>query len=214
MEKRILIYIVLVITVVFSGTVYGIMLNQDEYNEIDLSSIDNMKVIGAIDLDKLEEENLEIDFIMKETGLNKEESEYLLEKSEKKNLDLFLLMGMIKVESNFNKRLVGSQGERGLGQIMDGTARALAHNLALDYSPNMLFDAKYNINLFTTHLSYLLDVFDNDIHKALTAYNRGENGLKRYIASRGEHRNPAASVYSNRVIQYRNMYEDMYYKDK
>lgn len=213
MEKNFLIYLILAIIVIFSSTVYGIMVNQDEYKEINLSSINDMKVIGSIDLGKLEDKSTEIDFIMKETGLDKDESEYLIEKAKEKNLDLFLLMGIMKVESNFNKKLVGSHGERGLGQIMDGTARILANNLNLDYSPDMLFDAKYNINLFTTHLAYLMDVFNNDIHKALTAYNRGEGGLKKYIASRGGYRNPAASTYSNRVIEYRNMYAELYHKE-
>ena len=46
-----------------------------------------------------------------------------------------------------------------------------------------LTDIDYNINMGTFILSYLLDEFDNDLHKSLTAYNAGEIYVKRKLSN-------------------------------
>ncbi|MTI68213.1 MAG: lytic transglycosylase domain-containing protein [Firmicutes bacterium] len=162
----------------------------------------------------INEDNRKIDFIIKEAKLTKKEAKYLLSECEEKNLNIYLILGLMKVESNFNPELVGTSGERGLGQIMDCTAKALAKNLNIEYDPDDLFDPKYNIHLFTTHLKYLKGYYKNDMHKTLTAYNRGQNGLEKYVASRDHRKYPARSIYSKRVLEYTTKYKNKYENEK
>lgn len=143
-------------------------------------------------------------FITEETGLSMEGAKFLISQCEEKDLNLFLMLGLMKLESGYDRYLVGTSGERGLGQIMIETGRSLAKNLDKEFHPDYLFEPKYNIELFTTFFSYLDRYYDGDLHKVLTAYNRGQGGLKKYMASRGQNPNPALSTYSKRVIEYTN----------
>jgi len=172
--------------------------------------IENQKVLDNLFNNEVAYRNSIIRFIVKETRLEYDEADFLVGKCEDKNLDIFLVLGLIKVESNFNSRLVGSQGERGLGQLMENTAKPLAKNMDINYDPELLFKPEYNITLFTTQLEYLTKYLSGDIHKILTAYNRGQYGLKKYMASRGSRRNPAQSIYSDRVLQYASYYSRQY----
>lgn len=215
MSKKVTIYITLCITILFGSTVYGIMLNQVNYKVLNLENTTGDKVISYIELhsqlltDNTEksERNSKVNFIMDKTSFTEDIANYLIDQCKEKGLNLFMVLGLMKLESNFNPKLVGSKGERGLGQLMENTAKPLAKNLDLKYDPDLLFEPKYNILLFTTQLQYLEKVYKDDRHKVLTAYNRGQYGLKKYMASRRNSRNPAVSIYSSKVLQYANKFE-------
>lgn len=199
--------IIMFFIIFLSYTSYAVMPTINIDTDLDLSYIcDDETEKANIKSKEQSYFNQKIQFICDISGLTYDESKYLLNKCNEKNLDLFLVLGLMRVESNFDKNAVGSLGERGLGQLMENTAKPVAKNLGLNYDPEMLFEPKYNINLFTTQLTYLKSIFKNDLHKALTAYNRGQYGLKRYMASRSSRTNPAESTYSNKVIKYRNKF--------
>ncbi|WP_026895104.1 lytic transglycosylase domain-containing protein [Clostridiisalibacter paucivorans] len=202
MKKRVSLYIVLTI-ILFSSTVFGVMLNENKEASLNMEVLQGQKVIDNTSIIEESTRQLKIDYIKGLTKLNNVQSEFLLKQCDEKELDVFLVLGLMKVESNFNTKLVGSLGERGLGQLMDGTARTLARNLNKKYDPSYLFKPEYNIELFTTHLKYLKGYYNGNVHKILTAYNRGQYGLKKYMASRSSTRNPESSIYSNRVIEYK-----------
>ncbi len=214
MDTKLIVYITIFVIMCSSAT-FGIMLNNniDNSSLIDLSTINNQKVVSINDINKTIILNNKINYITNKTGLTKEEAEFLINECNKKDLNIFLVIGLIKLESNFNANLVGTSGERGLGQLMLNTAEALAENLNIEYSPEYLFEPKYNIKLFTTHLRYLKKYYDNDIHKTLTAYNRGQYGLKKYMASRSRATNRAISIYSRRVLEHMNYYYKQYLEE-
>ncbi len=139
------------------------------------------------------------DFINKVTGLEYDLCRYLVQECREKYLDPFLVLGLIKRESDFNTKAVGSGGELGLGQLMENTARIIAENLGYSYEHEMLLDPQFNIKLTLTQLSYLKNVYDNDLHKVLTAYNRGQKGLEDYLKSQDVR---GISDYSLKVLQY------------
>lgn len=209
MVKKGIIYILFFISIL-SVKASENMINKDRQEKLDVGVISNQKVASFITNEKLFEENNMVIFASEKAKLSHEEAEYLVKECEKKGLDIFLTLGLMKVESDFDRMLVGTSGERGLGQIMENTARQLAKNLNLEFKPEYLFEPKYNIQLFTTHLKYLMDFYDGDIHKSLTAYNRGQNGLEKYMASRGSRRNPAISIYSDRVLEYKHAFNESY----
>ncbi|MDP3386337.1 MAG: hypothetical protein Q8S24_03810, partial [Eubacteriales bacterium] len=59
----------------------------------------------------------------------------------------------------------------------------------------------------TTQFKYLSDFYGGDFHKTLTAYNRGQYGLEKYIASRSSHVNPEVSDYSLMIYDFASTYK-------
>lgn len=215
LKRRFLYCIIVLITLLINGSAYGdIMHTETLYKSFDIGmggyydNIDlNINIAGYVSRYLINNGNRGEDdktkFISNVANLTIEESEYLLEECESKELDVFLILGLMKLESKFDKRAVGTMGERGLGQLMENTAKPIAKNLGIEYDPDKLFQPEYNIKLFTTQLRYLKKLFDNDVHKVLTAYNRGAYGLEKYMASRSRRENPAISSYSQKVLKFR-----------
>ncbi len=86
--------------------------------------------------------------------------------AERYSVDPRLILAVIKVESDFNPMARSSSGARGLMQLLPTTAaRFGAHSVE---------DPAENIEAGTQYLRYLLDLFKNDVDKALAAYNAGE----------------------------------------
>ncbi len=154
------------------------------------------------------------DFIVDISGLSREDSSYLIESSEKIGVDPMLMLSLIRVESFFDPYLVGTSGERGIGQLMANTAKPVAESIGVEYDPDKLFEPKYNILLFTTQFKYLLDYYEGDLHKTLTAYNRGQYGLEKYMASRSSHSRPEVSIYSSTVLEYASEYKNQFDNSK
>ena len=89
-----------------------------------------------------------------------------------------LVLGVIKVESNFRPGARSRVGARGLMQLMPRTAASLARRL--DWKDYDIVDPAFNIEAGTTFLAYLLRVFGGDETLALAAYNTGPARVKRW----------------------------------
>lgn len=104
---------------------------------------------------------------------------------------------MAKVESDLNPGLVSynldGSVDRGLFQINSRSEAWLASKAGLD-EPDP-FNPEDSIKMGLWYLSYLKQRF-SDEHAILTAYNRGENGLKNYVAANGT----PVSAYSRAVM--------------
>jgi soluble lytic murein transglycosylase-like protein len=92
--------------------------------------------------------------------------------SDKHLLDADLIDSVIRAESGFNARAVSPKGARGLMQLMPGTAAALGVQDS--------FDAKANVEGGTRYLRELLELYNNDVAKALAAYNAGPHRVEQY----------------------------------
>ncbi|MBP1927202.1 membrane-bound lytic murein transglycosylase MltF [Sedimentibacter acidaminivorans] len=150
----------------------------------------------------LNEQDLK-EYISSLTQLSEDECELIIKGSRNNHIDLFIVLGVLKTESNFDPYAVGLSGERGLGQLMENTAIPVAQNLGYEYDPEKLFNPEYNIELTITQLSYLYNLYEKDINKSLTAYNRGKQGLVDYInEGKSPYKNPAMSDYSVKVLKY------------
>ena len=67
--------------------------------------------------------------------------EYINKYSEEYGLDPYLVLAVIKTESNFNKEAVSKKDAKGLMQIMDSTGEWIAKELGVNYfMSSMLFD--------------------------------------------------------------------------
>ena len=148
-----------------------------------------------------------IKYIENLTGLDYSNCEFLIEECKEKNIDPFIVLGVIKRESDFNSNAKGTSGELGLGQLMESTAKVIAENLGYSYNHNMLLDPEFNIKLTITQLSYLKRVYNKDMHKTLTAYNRGQQGLTDYMNTKDEN---GVSDYSSKVLQFATEYKEAF----
>ena len=83
-----------------------------------------------------------------------------------------LISAVIQAESGFQTRAVSPAGAMGLMQLMPATARELGVDDPFDPAQNIEAGAKY--------LRQMLDLFDQDLEKALMAYNAGPGTVRRY----------------------------------
>jgi soluble lytic murein transglycosylase-like protein len=90
----------------------------------------------------------------------------------KHGLDPDLIRAVIRAESAFNHRAVSPKGARGLMQLMPSTAA----NLGVEDS----FDPAANVNAGARYLRELLAQHNNDLVKALAAYNAGPGAVQRH----------------------------------
>ncbi len=93
------------------------------------------------------------------------------------NLDPFLVLAVIKTESNFNTDAESSKGAKGLMQIMDSTGEWVGSKLEVDnFNTNMLYEPEINIEFGCWYLNNLLKEF-GDLSLALAAYNGGSGKI-------------------------------------
>lgn len=94
-----------------------------------------------------------------------------------------LIAGIVRLESNFDRKCVSPVGAVGLMQLMPATAQLVARRLGMRrYN---LFDPRTNLELGTCYLSMLLREYQGHVPTALSFYNAGRHG----IVSRGVYRN-------------------------
>jgi|LGVE01.1.fsa_nt_gb hypothetical protein len=142
------------------------------------------------------------------SGLEVGAIELLMAECDEVGIDPFVILGLMRLESEFDTYCVGNLGERGLGQLMANTAEPVARNMGIEYVPDKLFEPEYNIKLFMTQFKYLYEFYDRNMHMTLTAYNRGQGGLDKYMASRSKHADPAVSDYSMVVLKYTTSFKE------
>ena len=92
--------------------------------------------------------------------------------AQKYDLPTELIRGVIKAESGFQVLAESAAGAKGLMQLMPATARELG--------VKDIFDVEQNIDGGSRYLKNMMNRFDNDIEKALSAYNAGPGTVERY----------------------------------
>lgn len=132
-------------------------------------------------------------------------------------LDRYLVMGVIKAESNYIHD-AHSGVARGLMQITDDTAVWIAGKLNMEFSSDDLDDPETNIKMGCYYLSYLIEHYEN-VDVALAAYNGGMGNVNKWL-SNGEYSDdrktlkkipfPETDEYVKRVRRYQQVYEQEY----
>jgi len=88
------------------------------------------------------------------------------------NLDVDLLASVVKAESDGNARAVSRAGAQGLMQLMPGTAA--------DLGVRDSFQPEQNVRGGSAYLDYLLTRYQDNLAKALAAYNAGPEAVDKY----------------------------------
>ncbi len=107
--------------------------------------------------------------------------EHILTYSSKYDLDKYLVMALIKAESNYIYD-AHSGVARGLMQITDETADWIATKLSLESFD--ILDPETNINMGCFYLSYLLDYYRDNEQLALASYNAGMGNVNKWLSDK------------------------------
>ncbi len=99
---------------------------------------------------------------------------------------------LVQIESGFDAKAKSRVGAIGYTQIMPATARFYMPNVEETY----LYDRDVNLRIGFRFLRELMERFDDNLHYALLAYNRGPSRVRGILAEGG---NPA-NGYAERVI--------------
>lgn len=101
--------------------------------------------------------------------------------SEQYDLDPYLVLAVINVESRFKHDAVSPRNARGLMQITGKTGEWIAGKLQIaDYSEEKLFDPQTNIMIGCWYLSALYQEF-GDLDLMLAAYNAGSGNVSQWL---------------------------------
>lgn len=114
-------------------------------------------------------------------GISGELSEKIYDAATRHEIEPDVAYGLVFVESTFRERAVSHVGARGLAQVMPRTARWLDPTV----STRDLYDPEVNLELGFRYLRQMIDKYDGDVFKALTAYNRGPGTVDRILQRGG-----------------------------
>ena len=93
-------------------------------------------------------------------------------------IDYRLVLAVMKVESNFKSDAISKKGARGLLQIKPSLAKYVSKETGVAIkSPKCLDEPEKNIRIGVSHLSWLMEKFEN-LNTALHAYNVGLGKIK------------------------------------
>ncbi|WP_017306162.1 transglycosylase SLT domain-containing protein [Spirulina subsalsa] len=110
-------------------------------------------------------------------------SELILEWSEARTLNPFLVFSLIRQESRFEKEIRSSAGALGLMQVMPDTGRWIAEQISLEnYS---LINPADNIKLGTWYLDYTHQRYNNNSLLAIASYNAGPGNVNQWVQRYG-----------------------------
>lgn len=98
-------------------------------------------------------------------------------------VDPYLVLSVIKAESNFNKDAMSPKEAYGLMQLLHSTAKEVNEEVksveVLDI--NDLYDEEINIILGTKYISNLIKHYNGNYHLAICAYNAGCGNVDKWI---------------------------------
>lgn len=137
-----------------------------------------------------------------------------------RELDPFLVAGVIRAESKFNTKAKSPKGALGLMQLMPETSRWVAEQMEnQDFNTKQLEDPELNISMGTWYLGSLKKEFKSNEVLMLAAYNAGRGNVKQWMAQYGwtmsfveDEKIPFRETreYVNRVLDNKKRYQELY----
>lgn len=122
--------------------------------------------------------------------------EALVASARSRELDPFLVAGLIRQESEFNPEALSRANAYGLTQVRPGTGRQYARGAGVKVFTNRsLFQPAINLKIGTTILRAMLDRNGGKLEETLASYNAGPNRVAEWLTWR-TYREPAEFVES------------------
>jgi soluble lytic murein transglycosylase-like protein len=125
---------------------------------------------GAIELQQLEITRLKrIHENSAKFGIPADLAERIEDIAMAEGIEPHVAFGLVRAESEFNRRAVSPVGAVGLTQLMPSTARYFKRGV----SREALFDRDTNLRIGFRYLRTLIEKYNGNLELALLAYNRG-----------------------------------------
>lgn len=152
---------------------------------------------------------------------------YVEKYSEEYGVDICLVYGVIRTESNFDPDAVSGAGAIGLMQLMPDTFTWL-QNYRTEFMPEKildsdeLFDPKTNIEYGVYLLRFLLDRYEGNTSLVICAYNAGYGNIDEWLANGTISADnvlaedvpfPETSNYLTKVSSAAQTYRELYFTD-
>lgn len=114
--------------------------------------------------------------------------------SRQKELDPYIVAGLIRQESEFNPKAISVAKAYGLTQVLPSTGRWLSRKNGIrGFTTAKLFEPEMNLRLGTIYLRQLLDSFQTRWEHVLAAYNGGPTRVNRWL-NWGTYREPSEFI--------------------
>ena len=98
------------------------------------------------------------------------------------DIDPYLLVALVRVESRFNTNAESAVGARGLMQVMPETASWSAKQIGIqDFNEGQLYQPGVNLLIGTWYLARLFEDFDGNQVTGLAAYNAGHGNVQDWL---------------------------------
>ncbi|HBI04789.1 MAG TPA: lytic transglycosylase [Paenibacillaceae bacterium] len=98
------------------------------------------------------------------------------------NVDPYLIMAIIKIESKYNPRRVSKKGAVGLMQVMPNTAKWIIEEANFSkMAKEYLDEPDLNIELGSWYVNFLYKEFDNNLYATIAAYNAGPGNVRKWL---------------------------------
>ena len=98
----------------------------------------------------------------------------VMEVAQQREIDPLLMFSLIRLESLFDASATAAAGEKGLTQVIPGTAEYIANQLQWpNYQHSVLFRPYAGITFGAYYLDEQLERFDGNVPAALAGYNAG-----------------------------------------
>ena len=105
------------------------------------------------------------------------------------NVEVSLILSIIRQESEFNQYARSHAGAMGLMQLIYSTAKDVSRDLKSRFTRSSLYRDKHlNMKFGTYHLSKLLEYYDGSYILSIAAYNAGQGNVDKWIKRFGDPR--------------------------
>jgi soluble lytic murein transglycosylase len=105
----------------------------------------------------------------------------LAAEAKERELDPFLVAGLVRQESAFDAHARSGVGARGLMQLMPETGRTMARAAGIDdWSVSLLYQPEINAHLGTRFLADQMESYDESFPYVFSAYNAGPSRVERW----------------------------------
>lgn len=130
----------------------------------------------------------------------------VIAESKQYEYDPIFLMAVIKTESQFNERAVGTAGEIGLMQIKPDTAAWICKKKGVKWKGSQALKIpEYNVKISALYFKYLKKTLNSKSNRYVNAYNMGIGKLARTPAE-----DVSAHPYYHKVIKnYTEIYDEL-----
>ena len=110
-------------------------------------------------------------------------------------VDVYVVLATIEVESGGNPTATSSVGAIGLMQLMPDTAKWIAEKIGIEVDD--YYEEETNVMLGVAYISYLSKKFKGDT--LYCAYNAGEGTVQKWLENGGEIKYPETKNYLNKI---------------